>query len=108
MNPHQGTIIDVAGTVHDLPSASRLAINEKLYAASQLSNPRGYKPCGRCSFPCGMRSKKCQDKNNCKFSMLKAMTYRQGLSPEELHAAAVIRIKADYDEEVDSVALYED
>ena len=102
--------IDIEGTVHELPRASRLAINKKLYAASQLTNPRGYKPYGRCSFPCGMRRKKCKetDEQNCQFVMIKATTYWQGLSPEKIHAAAVIRIKADYDEVVDSVALYED
>jgi len=109
--PHKkkspGTITDVGGTVHKLPSASRLAINQKLYAATQVTNPRGYKPCARCSFPCGMRAKKCMDKKNCQFSMIKPMTYRTDLSPEELHAAAVLRIKADYDEVVDSVIIYE-
>jgi len=102
------TITDVAGTVHDLPSAHRVATNQKLYAATQVTNPRGYKPCARCSFPCGMRSKKCMDKKNCQFSMIKAMTYKPTeLTPEEVHDYAVIRIQEDYDKEVNSVAIYE-
>jgi hypothetical protein len=101
------TITDVAGTVHDLPSAHRVATNQKLYAATQVTNPRGYKPCTRCSYPCGMRRKKCKDEKRCQFEMIKTTTYRKDLSPEEKHAAAVARIKADYDEEVNSVAIYE-
>ena len=110
-----GTITDVAGTVHKLPSASRLAINQKLYAATQVTNPRGYKPCARCSFPCGMRSKKCQDKKNCQFSMIEAMNYKPSeLKPksaeevEERHEAARLRLKAEYDKKVDSEQLYVD
>ena len=51
------TCTDLAGTVHPLPSASRLAINKRRYAASQLKKQQGCKPCARCSYPCGMRSK---------------------------------------------------
>ena len=39
--------------------------------------------------------------------MIKATSYMQSVSPEERHAAAVLRIKADYDKVVDSKALYE-
>ena len=102
------TCVDNEGTVHELPSASRLATNKELYAESCVKNPFGYKPCGRCSFPCGNRSLKCQDKKNCQVSMIKPMTYNKGLSPEEVHDAAVKRIKADYEEKVDSVIIYAD
>jgi hypothetical protein len=103
-----GTITDVAGTVHKLPSASRLAINKELYAATQVTNPRGYKPCDRCSFPGGMRRKKCKDEKNCQFVMIKTTTYKKGLSTKERHDAAVARLKADYDAVVDSVSIYAD
>ena len=68
-----------------------------------------------------MRSKKlkCQDKERCKFSMIKTKKYKprektRVKSPEERqreseerHAAAVLRIKADYDKVVDRQVLYE-
>ena len=47
-----GTITDVEGTVHDLPSASRSGKNKKLYAEARLRNSKAFKPCRRCSFPC--------------------------------------------------------
>ena len=93
------TCTDLAGTVNPLPSASRLAINERLYAASQVKRSRGYKPCTRCSFPCGMRSKKCQDKERCTYVMIFATDYKKTKkTPEEQTTVAALRIKAVYDE----------
>ena len=72
VNKSTGKIIDVEGTVHDLTSASRLASNKKLYAEARLRNNKAFKQCRRCSFPCAMRSKKCQDKDECTFVMITA------------------------------------
>ena len=110
VNKSTDTIIDVEGTVHDLPSASRLASNTKMYAEARLRNNKAFKPCRRCSFPCGMRSRKCQDKDECTFVMIKAKKYKSSAKPaeeqrvakEKRHDAAVLRLKADYDKVVDS------
>ena len=111
-----GTIIDVEGTVHNMPSAARFASNKKLYEEAKSRNQHGFKPCGRCSFPQGMRSKKCKDKDHCTFVMIKAAEYKKRVKStaernadkEERHNAAVLRLKTDYYKEVDSEQLYED
>jgi len=111
-----GTITDVEGTVHKMPSTARFASNKKLYEEAKSINQHGFKPCGRCSFPQGMRSKKCKDKDHCTFVMIKSAQYKKTKKPtaernadaEKRHAAARVRLKADYDKKVDSVELYED
>ena len=104
VNESAGTITYVEGTVHDLPSASRLASNRKLYE-TEIGRK---KPCVRCGFPCATRSLKCDDKERCKYVMIKSTTYkRTEKTQEELTAAARIRLKADYDQVVDTKALYE-
>jgi hypothetical protein len=112
-----GTITDVEGTVHGVPSASRLGRNRKLFENA----PGRKKPCVRCNFPCANRALQCADKGRCKYVMIKKRRYTHSAAysaayqkkvplsaaKKELIAAARIRLKEDYDEAVNAKELYE-